>query len=325
MSLTATATFKELWSAKVQRNADDALVIGALTTRRYEGELKNGGDTVHITQWPDVFTETNGAVTYPENYTRNADLTDQPFQTSTRALTVQQEKALRTKVDDVDDHQSMFKLIEGLGRRFGYAFARLWENYLWSYAGSDAATAAYSGAQNAGGIYGGPGAANTLATGDYYDLLVDYDTNLDTANCADGRRCVVVPPWFCGGLKKEATLTSITTEAVAKEVVIGGMVGHVAGFDIIKTNVMAPGYYWAQSLEDDTAEVPTAVTGTNNANTAHIFGGNLGESIAFVKQISKQKITEAPGGFYSNVMGLSVHGGMLLDPTSHFDALVTHA
>ena len=331
MSLTASATFPELWSTKVQRNADDALVVAPLVTRRYEGEIKQKGDTVHITQWPNVFSaasSSTGAVTVPGYYTRATAIGDSSVTAATRALTIHQERALRVVVDDVDEAQSIFNLVEGLGTRFAYAFARTIETYLWSYAGSDETTgsrASYSGSQAAGGNYGKPGTAyRAMSAGNSYDWCVDINADLSSRNCAPGRRCVVVPPVFTAALSKESELTGISTEAVAKEVVIGGMVARTGGLDIIESNIFIKNAYWAQSLYDDTDETMTATSGTQTTlGTYHVFGGNLGEAIAFAKQINKVAARPADDGFHVNLMQLCVYGGLLLDPTSFFDAIIT--
>jgi hypothetical protein len=330
--LTASDTFPELWSSKVQRNADAKMTIAPLVTRRYEGELKKKGDIVHVTQWPDLYAEDSsvaGVITVPTTYTRRTAIAATNSTASTRNLTVKQEKALREAVDDVDDAQSMFNLINGLGPRYAYAFARAIEVYLWSYAGwsggelTGNANTIYSGLAGASGNYGKTSAAfNALASGATYDWCVDIDADLDTRNAADGRRVVVVPPIFAGALRKESELTGISTEGTAKEVVVGGMVARAGGLDIIKSTIMTKGTHWAKTLEENSSGTLTATTGASSASTWHVFGGVLGEAVAFVKQINKVFPRDAVDAPYVNLNQICVYGGMTLDPSSIFDAII---
>ena len=126
MSLTVTATFPEIWTRKVIRTADDAVVIKPRCNTRYEGEIKKAGDTVNVATFPSVFTQTAsvGVVTQPVNYTRSTDMTAQTHTVSTRALLVNQDKALMVDVDDIDEVQSNLDLINGFTKRFAYSFAR---------------------------------------------------------------------------------------------------------------------------------------------------------------------------------------------------------
>jgi len=328
-AVTAGLTaFPTMWSRETQRNNDNAVVIVPLCSRKFQGDLKVG-NAVRFSQYPAVFAQDSsvaGAVSVPAAYTRGTDISDSTHTVTTRALVVNQQRAFREVVDDVDEFQAPLALAKGLGMRAGYSHAMTWETFLWSFAGDDLTTggrATRSGSQGAAGYYGKTSAASAVITSaSSYKALVHYSADLRANNCAPGRLSVVVPPAFTEALLLESVLTGISNEATAKEVVIGGKVGRCGGFDIMESNIPIKGTHWAQSLQDDTDEALTATTGTGSTSSYHIFGGNLSASIAFVKQINRPKMTEAEKGFYVNVMQLSVFDGVLVDPSSFFDAII---
>ena len=336
--LSASTTFPTKWSKKVQRNTDATLVIAPLVDRRYEGELKKGGDTVKVSQWPDGVTDTNGKITDPGFYTRGSDVTDSSMAMGTRNLTVRQERAKRQTVDDVDDAQSIFNLIEGLSPRFAYAFRYAIDNYLWGYAGSFGAAEFvgsdhlnYSGSQEAGGNYGGRSAGTppkSVSTGNFYTVLTQVSEDLNNrAAATDEVPTVILPPALCGAIRELTVLTGIQDSKTATQTVKEGIIGHVAGFNVMRVNkIIKGGRYWAKSYEDPTVTPSThdttAIAGTAAGETAyHCMFGCLGEAISFVKQINKVKVTDEPHGFGSNLLQLCVYGGMLLDPSSFSDAI----
>jgi hypothetical protein len=330
MSLGATNSFASMWSREMQRNNDFAQVIAPLVSRKFEGDLSRGGNTVYFDQWPTLLTRVSSnphGVSSPVRYTRSTDIADSSHTVTRRSLVVQQEWAFREVVDDVDDYQSIHNLVEGLAGRAGVAFAQMWEIFLWSMAGSDTVAgsrASYSGSQGAGGDYGATNAAKSVITGNItYEWLLRIAAGLRTNNAAPGPHQIVVPPAFTAELLTEGALTNINDSKSAKEWIIGGRAGYVAGMHIYESNVFTQAKFWASSLQDDSNEALTAVSaGLGSSQAYHVFGGNLKEAIAFVKQINKPKITPAEKGFYMNVMQLSVYDGQLVNPDSFFDAII---
>jgi hypothetical protein len=320
--------FPTIWSRETQRNNDNAVVIAPLCSRKFQGDLKVG-NAVRFSQYPSVFAQDSsvaGAVSTPAAYTRGSDIADSTHTVTTRSLVVSQQRAFREVVDDVDEFQTPLALAKGLGMRAGYSHAMTWETFLWSFAGDDLTTggrATRSGSQGAASYYGKTSAASSVITdASAYKALIHYAADLRANNCAPGPLQVVVPPAFTEALLLESVLTGISDQATAKEAVIGGKVGKCGGLNVYETNIMIQGTHWAQSLQDDTDEALTATTGSESTSSYHIFGGNLSAAIAFVKQINRPKVTEAEKGFYVNVMQLSVFDGVLVDPSSFFDAIV---
>lgn len=87
----------ELWSKELNRKMMDSGVMVGCVNRKWEGEIKNAGDTVNI--------QTVGDITVTK-YDPNVDLVYQDLDGDTQKLVIDQKEYWGFKVDDIDKVQA---------------------------------------------------------------------------------------------------------------------------------------------------------------------------------------------------------------------------
>lgn len=104
----------EIWAANILENLDNTLIYANLCNRDFEGEIKQFGDTVRITDLGDVAIN---------NYTKNSTtaLTIQELTDAQQLLTINRARYFAFKLDDVDKAQTKPKLMEKAVKRAAYA------------------------------------------------------------------------------------------------------------------------------------------------------------------------------------------------------------
>jgi N4-gp56 family major capsid protein len=211
----------EVWSARLLRHLDSRLVYAQPTcvNRDYEGEISQAGDTVHI--------QKVGAVT-AKAYTKNTDM-DAPERPdgTTVPLTIDEEWYWNIAIDDVDKVQVNVPLLDRFAERAGRAMA----------VQVDSAVAAVMVA-GAGIDIGTSAAPKTVGNGlsdDYtlYELAVEQRRLLDNNVAPEDGRWFVIPP----DLESSALLDPNFVPAGANEQRTG-IIGRMAGFDILKTTAV---------------------------------------------------------------------------------------
>jgi hypothetical protein len=206
----------EIWSAALLAAYRKSLVFAgpAVVNRDYEGEIRQAGDTVHITS---IGRPTIG--TYSANSTT---LTYEELEDASRALIVDQQKYFAFKIDDVDKAQARGDIMGPAMREAAYGLADVADQYV-------------------AGLYTGAASANALGTvavtsADLaYTQLVSLWTKLTNANVPMQGRYVVVPPWYYALLlsnDKFINADKAGSDAGLRE----GMVGRALGFDVYVSN-----------------------------------------------------------------------------------------
>ena len=208
--------FPELWSSRLQRHLDKALVYAqpAVVNRNYEGEISDYGDTVHIQNIAD-----GGVDNYSPGTDITYDTTDADIDTT---LTIDQAKTWHVQVDDIHAKQSKIELVDNTMQRRAYVLADTIDQYI---------AAKASGVVSAGNeVDGGTPTSSTA-----YESLVDLAVQLDEQNVPSEGRFAVIPPWFHGLLLTDDRFVgagSAGTDATLRN----GQVGTAAGFNVLKSN-----------------------------------------------------------------------------------------
>lgn len=229
----------ELWSDRLNKNMNKALVYGGLVNRDYEGEISRMGDTVHIQELGDVTVGTyskDGAVT-----------TIQQLAGTTQTLTINQFKDFNIYIDDIDKVQETPKLLNKYMGRAGYATANVQDQFLAALnSGVDAA--------NIVGL-GSTGTPVVPTTSTIYALWTQAGMLLDEANVPNFGRWSVIPAW----MKKMFLDSDDFTPAsdLGDAVKTTGFIGNVAGFDIHMSN----------NVPNDAGAKYKVMFGTNDAIT----------------------------------------------------------
>jgi P22 coat protein - gene protein 5 len=213
--MAISQTIAQIWAARILAKLEKNLVFAqsGVINRDYEGEIRNGGDRVHVHSFNDLtisaYTKNSTTLTYEQ-------LTD-----SRVTLLIDQAYAFSFKIDDVDAAQQIPKLIDAAADRAAYQLAEQADGYI-------------------AGLYAGASTAapdNTIETSQFtstnvYQKLVDLTVLMDQVNLPAQGRFVVVPPWVKGLLLQNSTFVT----ASAPEVVLNGQIGQIAGLNVLVSN-----------------------------------------------------------------------------------------
>lgn len=202
------AFIPEVWSARLLKHLDKRHVFAKLVNREYEGDIRNVGDTVRISQIGDVTVK---------DYTKNTTIQAPDELTATQlTLTLDQAKYFNFAVDDIEAAQANVKLIDKAMERAAYSLADATDQYI-------AALVSQAGITIDNGA-GGPlvvDGTNVKA----YDLLVDIAVQLEENNVPAANRWIVIPPWFMGQLLKDDRLMRVDYKNLIETGEIPGIVG----------------------------------------------------------------------------------------------------
>ncbi|MGW5198631.1 P22 phage major capsid protein family protein [Streptomyces spiralis] len=262
----------ELWAREALFHLDKRLVWAqpGVVNRDYEGDISQQGDTVHINRL--------GPVTVGD-YTKNTPIGDPEVLTSDqRNLVIDQAKYFNFMIDDIDNAQTMPKLMGPAMERASYGVAKVIDSYV--------ASLAVAGA-DAGNIVGGTTAVDLSAAGAVYDQLVDMGTVLDDVDVPAGQRWLIAPPAFVNALSKDQRFAGHSA-ASADAVRQNGFAGEAAGFFIMKS--------------------------TNSAADTAVMG--IPQAISFATQIPPGTMEPyRPEKYFSDaVKGLTLYGGKVIEP-----------
>lgn len=205
-----------LWSAEVLTSLKDQLVWGqeGIINRNYEGEVKGYGSTVKINGLDGI---TVG------KYTKNTDINaPQVLSDNTRELVVDQADYFNFLIDDVDKAQQNPKLMSSAMVEASFALKQEADKYIATQI-AKATTKALT--------------RDITTPTEAYDVLVDLSVMLDEANVPEQGRFVVIPPFFEGMIKKDERFIGVG-DATGSAIKLNGLVGRVAGFNLIKANTV---------------------------------------------------------------------------------------
>lgn len=110
----------ELWSGILNSSFDNTGVMDSCVNKKYEGEIKNAGDTVHIQTFGDVTIRDYGS----------ADITYETPTGTTTPLTLDQQSYFAINVPDIAAVQSSVDLIQGYTNRAKSAIALKKDTFL---------------------------------------------------------------------------------------------------------------------------------------------------------------------------------------------------
>lgn len=243
-----------------------------IVNRNYEGHIRSAGDTVRITSIsrPTVANYIPGQTNIvPEQ------LTD-----SQRTLVIDQSKYFSFEVDDVDARQAAGSVMAEGMREAAFALSDITDRFI---------AGLYTGVQAANTITAA--AAGAITTGALaYTNLINLNTKLDEANVASSGRWVIIPPWYHGLLLQDDRFTDASASGKTSAA-INGLVGVVAGMNVIKSN----------NTPNPTADHNVVMAGTRDA-------------ISFAEQISKTEAFRPESSFSDAIKGLHLYGAKLIRP-----------
>ena len=265
----------EVWSASLLTTLDKALVFGGVANRNYEGDIKDAGDTVHITDVDDVEIF---------DYTRNTDIaTQNNLNTNDQLLLIDQAKAFNFQIDDLDKAQvaNGGALMSEAAKRAAYGLRDKADQFLAGKMAAAAGTAL--------------GAIDATTAANVYDkLVVPAGVALDEANVPEEMRWLILAPSVYGQLQLDPRF--IKANESGSGALHNGRVGDAGGFRILKSNnafqanrqltaiTTASGAKTLTGVagQFNQGDVGLSVTGTGVGASAKIVSVNEAGSIATV-------------------------------------------
>lgn len=210
--MAITNFIPEVWSASILEALRAKLVFPSLCNRDYEGDIREAGDTVHITGYDDVTVK---------KYTRGTNITvDAVTDANKGTLTIDQSDYFAFKVNDLDKVQAKDDLTGNFTNSAAYNMALNVEKYI-SGLMDKAATA--------------PAKTISVTTpSDAYLAVVEARKQLDKQNVPTEGRWIVVSPDFYALLLQDSRFIE-GTEA-GHNTLLNGVVGSVSGFTVVESN-----------------------------------------------------------------------------------------
>jgi hypothetical protein len=211
----------EVWSANVLSGLQKAHVAAAISNRSYEGDIRQGGDTVKINTFADPTI-----ASYVKNST---SITPQNLTAAQREIKVDQSKYFAFEVDDIDARQANMGLMAEPLARAGYLLADTADAFLLGkYA-------------EAGHAQNSDGTPVDLTSLNIDTELLAIGESMDLAGVPKPGRFVIVAPW----VHTKAVLCGLLTKTQNDEMFANGFVGKILGFDmLVSANVSKNSASW---------------------------------------------------------------------------------
>lgn len=278
--MAVTEFIPEIWSGVMLAELDTNLTYATpgVANREYEGEVRQAGDTVHITTPVDVSIQP---------YSRYTPMTDAQAAVTEQLLVIDRARAWNFTLDDLDRAQAANdgSLVNENIRRAAQLVALDHDAYV-------------AGLMAAGVAAGNLIAEQTLTKGTddakAYELLLDLAQKLTEGDVPVDGRWAVVTPAFLTLLLRDQRFVS-TGGAESEAIRASGVVGRAAGFTILVSNVApdGPGIGAGKLI---LAGHPSATT--------------------FASQVAKVESIRMEGYFADKVRGLSLAGAKVTRPTA---------
>jgi len=255
-------------------------VFAAISNTDYQGEITKYGDKVHIRVVPDI-TISDYIIGQGLNYERPV--------TSDVELDIDKGHYYAFAVNKVEQVQSDLAYVEKWTDDAGQQMAKTIDSgilsNIYSEADSDnsgASAGAESGNINMG-VTGTPAAVDKT---NILDFLVDMGTVLDEQNVPDTARWQIMPPIFCGMVKK-SDLKDASLAGDGTSILRNGRIGAIDRFTIYRSNNIAK-------------------NGTTPEEWNMIFGHP--SCLTFASQIVKHETLKNQDDFGDLIRGLQVYG-----------------
>lgn len=198
-----------LWSDMIFRSYEKNFVFAGLSSRDYEGEISQFGDSVRINGIGDMSASTySGSVTYSE------------VDDAQKVLLIDQQKYIAKKLDDVDNAQTKPKLMGEITRKIGIGIADAQDQYIASL---------YT---DAGITDGSTGTPDSTTSSNVIDKLAEMGRAFDENNVPQADRVLVAHPWFIEKLR----LAGVDLKTDNTSVYENGTVANVMGWQVFMSN-----------------------------------------------------------------------------------------
>lgn len=275
----------EIFSKKVQIAFRKSSITEAITNSDYFGEISGFGDTVNIIKEPTITVY---------DYTRGADTTNSALGDQELVLTVDQAKAFRFEVDDLEKRFSHVNWQQLASDNAAYQLKDAMDvNVL-------AAIAAATGTNT----YGSTAAPIDTGFGtnemDPLDVMARLARQLDDQNVPEENRWFAAPPKFYEELAKTSSKLMSVDYNQGDGGLRNGLVasGQLRGFKMYKTNNMPS---W------------TGTGSFSGTSDKFVMAGHM-SAVASASALTTVETFRDPTSFSDVVRGLMVWGRKVLRP-----------
>lgn len=300
----SAAGIPEIWHGALLRSLRTPLVFEGLTTREYEGDITDAGDTVRILTTSDVSIG---------NYSRGTALTADDLVLTPQKLVIDQQKEFAFEVNRLDVKQAKPEFVAEQSSRAAYGLKKTRDSFIASTMKSGVADNNILNSGNAYSVGTGPGDA------DAFEILAQLATVLDENDTPEagsspsmeadggpdgGFRFVAVPPFFAEMLVLDPRKSSFGTTDNLRTYGERYIGRSVAGLEIFKSN-----------------QCPTGDAG---GSARDVIAG-WSKATAFAGQLTEFKDQDKQLDFARYYLGLDVYGAKVIRPSNLARAQVQRA
>jgi N4-gp56 family major capsid protein len=210
------ASISEIYSKNILAALRRTLIFGqtGVINRNYEGEIKDQGDTVHITNIDDPAVRP---------YSKANAITWDELADHAQSLTIDQGDYFAFRVQDIDKVQSAVNFVTEASNGAGYNLRKNADTFL--------ATTMAAGVDSGNQI----GAATVTTADAAYDLIVQLRAKLQLADVPDVGRWLVIPTDVYSLLLKDDRFVKVDASGTSAGL-RNGQVGSALGFQIMESN-----------------------------------------------------------------------------------------
>jgi len=196
---------------EVLRTLEMSLVIAPRANTKYEGTIRNAGDTVSVQIFPAI-SHTTGTQAW-------ADIPNSPFAVTKEVLTTDTLKQCRVEVTDYEEIVANFDLVQEASKSIRLDMAKIIDSYVAGKA-----------------VLGTPAehvVTATVSKANAYETTEQLAVLLDEANVPDGGRVLFVTPAVASMLRQSPVFDGT---AKGLDWRLNGYIGQISGFMVFKTN-----------------------------------------------------------------------------------------
>jgi len=216
-----TIVVKDLLQKEVIRKLDKNRVISAWANTKYQGDLREQGDTVTVQTFPDLVPTLGG--------TAGDDITTTDWAITSENLQVAQVAQDSRKVKNIEEVRSNLALRSQIADRFAYALAQTHERHV--------GITAVQNVNSSNAINAGAPADLTAST--VYAAVEAMRQKLSQQN-SFGNAALFVNPETASFIRQSGLFDGFVEGLVARKgsaiATMNGLMGELAGFTIYETN-----------------------------------------------------------------------------------------
>ena len=265
----------QIWSDKININLDNYGAYNDIVNRKYEGDIKQKGDTVKFYTYGDLAVK---------DYNPAGEFTGLEWEDpkgNLLELKVDQQKYIAFQVDDIEKVQSNVDLVNGFTKRMAIAFAQTKDLFIHGLATAGAGKTLESVALTKDNVW------ETVCN--MYAELAGKNAIVDGVDYA-GKRPALVLTSKAEGILKQAP--QYFANAFGNEVLRKGQIGIIGGFDVfVDTNIAGTEIV---ALTSDAIMFAEQITKTDmvkaensfhhKVKSLHVYGGVVGNPNCIVVQ-----------------------------------------